>query len=141
MSLRYRSKAALSDDFNGDAAGTVKSGTALVMRTVEPGTLSAYFDLSAYTNTMTISYYWEVSNDNSTWIRVYPFNNAATVVATTGTGAAVLYDGVAGCPQECYGWKYARASCVNGVATGASAADTCAITYRWLHRNPFERVT
>lgn len=141
MSLNYRSKAALSGDFNGDAAGTTASGTAVTMRTVEPGTLSAYFDLSAFTNTMTISGYFEVSNDTSTWIRVYPLNNAANVVMTTGTGSAVLYDGVIGFPLECYGWKFARATVVNGVATGASASDTYAITYRWLHRNPFERIT
>lgn len=140
MSLQYRSLAALSGDFDSDAAGTTAEGTALSMRTVEPHTLSAYFNLTANTNTLTIAGYWEVSDDNSTFYEVAPLNNAAKVVMTTGTGSDVDYDKVIECPPGCYGWKYVRAAVVSGVATGA-ADDTYAITYRWLNRNPFERIT
>jgi hypothetical protein len=141
MSLQYQALTALSGDFNGDAAGTTASGTALATRTVEPGTLSAYFDISSKTNTFTIAGYWEVSDDNTTFRRVYPLNNAATVVFATGTGSAVTYDGVIAAPLEVYGWKYVRATVVAGVTTGADAADSYAIYYRWLKRNAFERIT
>lgn len=140
MALNYRSLAALSGDFDGDAAGTAANGTAVALRNVEPGTLSAYFDVSATTNTATITGKFQVSNDNSTFIDVAPMNNAANVALTTGTGSAVTGDKVLPVPQEVWGWKYFRGVCVLGGTTGA-ATETYAVTYRWLHRNPFERVT
>ena len=133
----YRSLSALSGDFNGDAAGTTASGTALSLRNVQQGTLSAYCDISALTNTLTISGYWQVSNDDSTYIKVVPTNNAATVVFATGTGSAVTADVVVPLPAECFGWKYARFQCISGVATGGNAADSYAVTYRWLQANDF----
>jgi hypothetical protein len=129
---KYRSLAALSGDFNGDAAGTTASGTGLPLRNVEHGSLSVYADISAYTNTFTIAGYWEVSDDDSTYIKVVPLNNAAIVVFATGTGAAVTADVVVSCPSECWGWKYARFTVIAGVTTGANAADSYALTYRWL---------
>jgi hypothetical protein len=132
MANQYRSLAAASGNFNGGAAGTHLHGTALRLENVKPGSLSAYFDTTATTSTLTISGFWEVSADNSTWVDVSTLNNAALVAITTGTGSAVTGDKVIPFPDGLLGWKYARATAINGVTTGATA-DAAVITYRWLN--------
>ena len=118
-----------SGTFASADAGTVKAAAALQTNSIRLGTLSAYFDVTANTNTLTLTAKWQVSDDNSTWIDLAPLNNAANVVLATGDGSGVDADKVIGAPTEIWGWKYVRAVVVSGVASG-SASDTYAIAYR-----------
>jgi len=113
----------------GIVAGTTTGGPTLLMSKVVGNTLSALVTVEAETNTLTISVKWQVSNDNSTWVDVAPYNNAAFVVWATGTGGddAVITK-MLPLPASAYGWKYARAAVLNLVADGL-IADTYRIGY------------
>ena len=121
----------VTGDLNTFAAGTVTPGSLLVMSEVERGTLSATLVVDAETNTLTITGGWQASNDGTTWVDVYEGHNPARVALATGTGGADAE--VTRCltaPHGVYGFRYARAVVVNGVATGA-AADTYSIQYNY----------
>jgi len=128
-----------SGNFNTDAAGTVKGGTALQTNLVAKGSLSCLFVVDAETNTLTLEHKWQVSNDNSTWYDFPPENNAAVVVLATGTaGADAAVSKAIAAPRGIEGWKYVRACVVNGVTTG-NTADTYAMTYRYLKYSAFDK--
>ena len=81
---------ATSGNFNGDTAGTVKAGASVSIwgpaGGVVNGTLAALVIVDAETNTLTMSAYWQVSEDGSTWYDVSAAaNNPANVVLATGT--------------------------------------------------------
>jgi hypothetical protein len=92
-----------------------------------PGSLSALVAVTSSTATMTITAYWQVSQDGSTYYNVVPVNNAANTVMVTGTASAtsVLPAG------DVFGWKYARLKCVNGVANANGTTDSATITTRY----------
>ena len=115
----------------GITAGTITGGNTLPMHLVKTSTLSATVTVDAETNTITISALWEVSNDDTTWVRCTPLNNAAIVVLATGTaGADTAVARVIAAPDSAYGWRYARCSVLNLVADGL-IADTYAIGYNF----------
>jgi len=116
---------------DGVAAAGVAAGSALLMSEVEPGTLSAKFVVDAETDTITLSAIWQVSDDNSTWVRFKSADNVTPTVLATGTGGADAAVTVAvPAPQGVYGWRYVRAGVLVGVTTGA-AADTATVAYRY----------
>lgn len=123
--------AAVTGNFDGDAAGTVDGGTTIPMNSVEPGSLSAEFTVDAETNTITLAGIWQISDDGSTWLTVSPENNAATVVLATGTaGADAAVTKVLSAPAACYGARFARAAVQTGVTTGTTS-DTYSIKNRY----------
>lgn len=124
-----------SGDLDTNAAGTIEGGATLLMDKVEIGSLSATVTVDAETSTITIAAVWEVSNNGTTWLLCTPVNNAAAVVLATGTaGADAAVTRVIPANDAVYGWRYARCSVQNGVATGA-AVDTYAIAYNYLRRD------
>ncbi len=133
----FRSDAAVSGDFDSDAAGTVKAGTVIDMEQVEIGTVSCLFTVDAETDTITLEGSWQVSADNSTWYDCPPPNNPATVVLATGTtGADAAVSKVLPLPGSAYGWKYSRPVTISGVTTGA-ATDTYSMTNYYRQSNSF----
>lgn len=134
---RWRSHAAVTGDFDPDAAGTVYGSQAISTANIAPGTLSCLFTVDAETNTLTIAGKWQVSDDASTWYDIAPTNNAAVVVLATGTaGADAAVSKVLPAPSEIMGWKYVRAAVQNGVTTGG-AADTYSMTLHYRVFNGF----
>lgn len=120
---------AVTGNFDGDAAGTVAEGSAVVMGRIMHGTLSALVTVDAETNTLTMTAKWQVSNDDSTWVDIVAPNNAANVALATGTaGADAAVTKVISAPDAAYGWQYARLAIVSGVVTGA-ATDTYSMSY------------
>lgn len=131
MPLRYNALAT-SGNFNGLSA-TAVNGTAVEMgdnARQKVRNLSALVDVDCETSTMTMTGFWQVSNDGSTWVTVtHGTQNASGVVLATGTaGADANVTRVFEAPQAVYGWRKARFSIINGVAAGAST-DTYAISY------------
>lgn len=117
-------------------AGTVTAGTALRTNDVEPGTLSVDANVTATTNTLTMTVIWQVSTDNSTWRTVTAVNNAANIALATGTGSGVDGDKVYPAPECVFGWQYVRPAILSGGATGG-ANDTYTLTKRWARRQTF----
>lgn len=116
---------------DGVAAAAVVAGAALDMSNVQPGSLSAKFVVDAETDTITLSAVWQVSDDNSTWVRMKSENNVTPTVLATGTGGADAAVTVAiPAPAAVYGWRYVRGGVLVGVTTGASA-DTATMAYRY----------
>jgi hypothetical protein len=114
-----------------NVAGTVEGGSTLLMANVEKGTLSATVTVDCETNTLTMYGEWQGSNDNSTWYRVRPANNAVEVVLATGTGGAdASVTVVLSAPDGVYGFRYGRLGIRNEVTTGA-AVDTYSIGYNY----------
>ena len=116
---------------NGVNVGIVEGGPTLDMTKVrqDVNTLSALVALDAETNTITLEAYWQVSNDDTTWVELIPVNNAAVVIWGTGTGGAdATVTRVLPAPDAVYGWRYARVAVVPRV-TNALTADTYAIGY------------
>jgi hypothetical protein len=112
-------------------AGTITAGPTLNMDLVADDTLSALVVVDVETNTITMEAVWQVSNDATTWYECRGLNNAAIVVLGTGTGGAdASVSRVLEAPKAVYGWRYARCSIRNLVATGA-AVDTYAISYNF----------
>jgi len=128
---------ATTGNFNTDVAGTVKGGAPVSIfgpaGGVVNGTLSALVIVDAETNTRTLSAFWQVSEDGSTWYDVAGApNNPANVVLATGTaGADAAVTEVIPAPAAVYAWSFARCSVVNGVATGG-ATDTYSIQYKYV---------
>lgn len=120
------------------SGGGVVGGAAIGTTDVVFGTLTAYIDAVAKTNTMTLSGKWQVSHDNSTWVDVEL--DAASAVAssntarilTTGTGSAVEYKGALPAPKAVYGWRWARVCIVVGVADSADPSDAWAYNYNYV---------
>lgn len=128
---------ATTGNFNGDVAGTVKAGASVSIfgpaGGVVNGTLSTLVIVDAETNTLTLSAYWQVSEDGSTWYDVAgtPSNPANVVLATGTSGSDASVTKVIGAPAAVYSYSFARAVVVNGVATGATA-DTYSIQYKYV---------
>lgn len=128
---------ATTGNFNTDVAGTVKPGAAVSIfgpaGGVVNGTLAALVIVDAETNTLTMSAYWQVSEDGSTWYDVAgtPSNPANVVLATGTAGADASVTKVLPAPAAVYAWSFARCSVVNGVATG-NTVDTYSIQYKFV---------
>jgi hypothetical protein len=128
---------ATTGNFNGDVAGTVKAGASVSIfgpaGGVVNGTLASLVIVDAETNTLTLSAYWQVSEDGSTWYDVAgtPSNPANVVLATGTAGADAAVTKVLPAPAAVYAWTFARVAVVNGVATGA-ATDTYSIQYKYV---------
>lgn len=135
---RWVVQAAVTGDFDTDAAGTVAAGTAIPTNLIAPGTLSCLFTVDAETDTITIEGRWQVSDDNSTYYSIGPMNNAANVVLATGTaGADAAVTRCLVCPDAALGWKYVRPACVSGVVQG-NAVDTYSMTSRYRKHSAFD---
>lgn len=130
---RLVTTASTTGDFNSDAAGTLDAAATVVMSQVKPGSLCAEATVDAETNTLTIAVAWQVSKDNSTWLRLgATANNAAEVVLATGTaGADAAVTRVIPAPDAVYSFPYARACALSGVTTGG-ASDVWDIKYHYL---------
>lgn len=114
-------------------AGTITGGPTLNMQLVRQdiNTLSALVTLDMETNTITGWAYWQVSNDDSTWVDVPTVNNAAVVLWATGTaGADAVVTKALPAPDCVLGWRYARVAVVLGVTNGL-IADTYRIGYNF----------
>lgn len=134
---RWRSHAAVTGDFDSEAAGTVHGSQAISTALIAAGTLSCLFTVDAETENLTITGKWQVSDDASTWYDVAPSNNAASVVLATGTaGADAAVSKVLVAPGEVLGWKYVRAAVTNGAAEGTSS-DTFSMTLHYRVFNGF----
>ena len=75
-----------SGDWDSDAAGTDKNGTAIVFNTparLLADHLSAHLVVEAETNLLTIEARWQVSPDNSTFSDMPDQNNTAVTVLAT----------------------------------------------------------
>jgi hypothetical protein len=113
-------------------ATSIAAGPTLLMSQVKTGTLSAKYVALAETNTITLSAVWEVSDDASTWVRCTGVNNVVPTVLGTGTaGADTAVTRQIDAPAGVYGKRYARASVLVGVTTGASS-DLCTVTYDYV---------
>lgn len=113
------------------AAGSDGAGATLLMSKVVAGSLSATCVFEAETNTLTLTPVWQVSNDGSTFLDVYPENDAAYVAMATGTsGDDAAVTRVISAPAGVYGWRYARCNARVGVTTG-TANDLATISYNY----------
>ncbi len=131
-SRKFLTPPAVTGNFDTLVAGSNVSGGTLQSKDVEPGSLSAIFVVDAETNTLTISAFWQGSDDGSTWYDIYPSNNAAVVALATGTaGADASVTRAIAAPTAVHGFRNIRAVARNGVVTG-NAADTYSIQYRYL---------
>lgn len=125
----YNAQATGTLNINGAVADTITGGPTLLMSKVTGGTLSALVTVDAETSTLTMAAVWQVSNDATTWVNALVENAAAEVVLATGTaGADAAVTRVITAPNTVYGWRYARLSIRNGVATGTTN-DTYSIGY------------
>lgn len=119
---------------NTGSAPQTNAGPTLPMNDVTVGTLSALVYMQAKVNTMTLEAQWQVSKNGSTWYDVKPANNAATVVAVTGTGSNVSTTIAVSAPDGVYGYAYARCSVISRVAAAADANDEYSVEYNYLKR-------
>jgi len=111
---------------NGATTGTVVAGPTLLTPDVEVGTLSARLAVTAATATLTLAALWEVSINGTTWEQARGLSNAAPVVLTTGTSAALVRHVDA--PSAAYGHRFARCSILIG-GTTAGASDLANVSY------------
>ena len=114
---------------NGVTSGNRAAGSTMLMAQVAVDTLSATVALTAATATITLTPFWQVSDDASTWVDVYGVNNAAYVVQTTGTAAIVTR--VLEAPRAVYGKRYSRVTIQVGVVTGG-ASDLASVSYSYV---------
>lgn len=132
---QWQRPAVVNVTFTGDSAGQVEPGTAVRTATAEKGTISALFTADPETDTITIAFGWQVSDDDSTYYNCADLTNTAPTVMGTGTGGAdVTASKVSGPPDWAYGWKYVRPVLISGVTTGA-AADVGTITTYYVAAN------
>ena len=118
-----------SGNINGAVAGTITSGPTIALQDVTPVSLSALVTVLAETNTITMTAVWEVSNDQSTWYRAEGSSNPTPTAVGTGTaGADAAVTRALSAPLTVYGWRFARCSILNGVATGTTS-DTYSVRY------------
>lgn len=121
-------------DLNTGSAPQTNAGATLAMNSVMVGTLSALVYMQAKVNTMTLEAQWQVSNDGTTWYDAKPANNAATVVAVTGTGSNVSTTIAVSAPDAVYGYAYSRCSVISRVASAADTNDEYNVSYNYLKR-------
>lgn len=136
--VQYAALAAITGNLDTKAAGTTTGLTAIPTANIKDGTLGALVTLDIETNTITVAFGWQVSDDNSTFYDMPPENNAALVVFGTGTaGADASVSKVVPAPRAAWkAWKYIRPALYVGVTTGA-AVDTYSVTPKWLTDNGF----
>lgn len=115
-------------------APQTNAGNTLAMNEVTVGSLSALVYMQAKVNTMTLEPQWQVSADGSTWYNAKAPNNAAAVVAVTGTGSNVSTTISLSAPDAVYGWAYSRCSVVSRVADAVDSNDQYNVSYNYLRR-------
>lgn len=130
--VNYQTDAGTAQLFTAGAAAKYIYGNVRNTQTVKDGTLIAVVLASAKTNTLTITGFWQVSDDNSTWIDVVPQNNAARVAQVTGTGSAVASTKAYEAPTAITSFKYARFGLATGVGSADGTDDGGTIGYRWV---------
>lgn len=131
----WKRPAAVTGNFNTDAAGTTDAGTAVRTATAEKGTISCLFTVDAETDTATIAAGWQVSDDGTTYYTVTDTDNATDTVLATGTaGADAAVTKVMGPPDWVYGWKYVRPVCILGGTTG-NTVDTYSMSTVYVASN------
>jgi hypothetical protein len=128
----YQVRAGTVQLFEAGAAPKYLYGDTVITSVVRPHTLSAQVLASAKTSTLTITGFWQVSDDNSTWIKAVPQNNAAGVAQVTGTGSAVASTVAYDAPDCVVSYKYARFAVVSGTGAADGTDDKATISYRFL---------
>jgi len=119
---------------NTGAAPQTNAGPTLAMNDVSAGTLAALVYMQANVNTMTLEAQWQVSKNGTTWYDAKPTNNAATVVAVTGTGSPVSTTIAVSAPDAVYGFPFSRCSVISRVAAAVDANDQYSVEYEYLKR-------
>lgn len=91
--------------------------------------IAAHLIVTAATASITVKPYWQVSNDNSTWVTVSPneLNTPQASILPVVTGTANVTTAVQA-PAVSYAYRYTRCMLLVGGATGA-AADLYSIGY------------
>lgn len=122
---------------SGVTANTVTSAAALVFSPGENTKMameSLVMNVGAgiTTSTLVVTTVWQVSDNGSTWVTLYPMNGAAYVnVAAAGTGSLVTTNYV----QSCLGFnpskRYMRPAVISTVTTGG-AGDNVTISLGWF---------
>lgn len=130
--VNYQVDAGTAQLFEAGAAPKYIYGNTRNTTTIKDGTLSALVLASATTNTLTITGFWQVSRDNSTWYNVVPQNNAAKVAQVTGTGSAVASTIVYEAPTAVTSYPYVRFGLATGVGSADGTADGGTIGYQWM---------
>lgn len=129
--LRYNQFAS-SGTFDSVGVGSQKNGTAVPLGRINSRLrdLSALVTVDAETDTLTLAAVWEVSNDNSTWVKCAhaPQNPASVVLATGTAGADAAVTRAIPAPEGINGWAWARLSLVVAGTTGTTS-DTYSIGY------------
>mgnify|MGYP003509215797 FL=1 len=115
-------------------APQTNAGNTLAMNEVTVGSLSALVYMQAKVNTMTLEPQWQVRADGSPWYNAKAPNNAAAVVAVTGTGSNVSTTISLSAPDAVYGWAYSRCSVVSRVADAVDSNDQYNVSYNYLRR-------
>lgn len=115
-------------------APETNAGPSLAMNDVTVGSLSALVYMQAKVNLMTMEPQWQVSKDGTTWYDAKTSNNAAAVVAVTGTGSNVSTTIAVSAPDAVYGYAYSRLSVVSRLADAVDANDEYSIEYNYLKR-------
>ena len=132
---QWQRPAAVTGNFNTDAAGTTDAGTAVRTATAERGSISCLWVVDVETNTATMTAGWQVSDDDSTYYTVSDIDYTASTVLFTGTGGADASVTVAmGPPDWVYGWKYVRPVTILGGTTG-NTADTYSMSTVYVAAN------
>lgn len=119
---------------NTGSAPQTNAGNTLAMNEIEVGTLSATVYMQAKVNNMTLEPQWQVSLDNSTWRNAKTSNNAASVVAVTGTGSNVSDTIVVSAPDCVYAFPYARCSVVSRAQAASDSNDQYNVSYNYIQR-------
>lgn len=117
-----------------DTAPQTNAGPTLAMNDVTVGTLSALVYMQAKVNGLTLEAQWQASKNGTTWYDVKPANNAATVVAVTGTGSNVNTTIIVSAPDGVYGYPYARCSVISRTQDAVDANDEYSVEYNYLKR-------
>lgn len=119
----------VSGTFDGLTADSVY-GSAVNMRDLVKGTLSALCVVTAQTTSLTITASWQGSADGSTWVDIAhaPQNPAGVALATGTAGADPAVTRAVPAPEAAYGFRFARAKLTNGGAQGTTS-DTFTVGY------------
>lgn len=131
---------AVSTTLNGTSHvtnGGVVGGNKVTLNNVVVGSLSAYLDVIAKTNTMTLTGKWQVSQDGTNWRDIELTGSSGVAssntprILSTGTGSAVEAKTVLPAPDMVYGYRFCRVCVVVGVADSADPADAWAYSYSY----------
>lgn len=97
----------------------------VALHRIQPGTLSASVELNIKATSLTMTAFWQVSADGSTWVQLVDANNAAQVALATGSGSDVDFGPVhVQAPMGVYAFPHARLAVVTGgSATGVAGHD------------------